>query len=82
MGVHLGMEADDVDVTRRVAFLESEVGAICKSLDDPRTSKVVIPGSAENPIINDVAGKVNLYLNNLEMLWQLGNRSPQQASLT
>jgi Bacterial RNA polymerase, alpha chain C terminal domain len=72
MGLQLGMEPDDVDVTGRVAFLQSEIEAICKSLDDPWTSKVVIPGDAENPIISDEGGKVKLYLKNLQMLWQLG----------
>jgi hypothetical protein len=88
-GLHLGMEVpgwspenieDFFKAKARIAFLETEIDAICNSLDDPWTSKVVRLGSAGNPIISDEAGKVNLYLKNLEMLWQLGTVQPQVSS--
>lgn len=59
-------------VTSRTTFLENKVNAICQSLDDPLTRKVVTLGSAGNPIISDDYEKVSLYLTNLDMLWQLG----------
>jgi hypothetical protein len=79
MGLHLGTESGDVDVMERVGLLETQINAICQSLDDPWTAKVAILESANNPIINSEAGKVNLYLKNLEMLWQLGT-VPQPGS--
>jgi hypothetical protein len=79
MGLDFGMEVEGADGDGRVALLQSQIDAICQSLDDPWTSKVVIPGGAENPIISDGTGKVNLYLKNLEMLWQLGT-VPRQVS--
>jgi hypothetical protein len=64
----------------RAAFLGTEINAICHSLNDPWLSEVVGLGSARNPIISDEDEKVNLYLKNLEMLWQLGTvaRQPQK----
>jgi hypothetical protein len=58
----------------RMEFLKTEITEICQSLSDPWPSEVVYrPLLGEtNPIINDDIKKVNLYLNNLEMLWQLG----------
>jgi hypothetical protein len=61
----------------RVAFLETEINAICQSLNDPWPSKVVTLGSAKNPIISDEEEKVGLYLRNLDMLWQLGTAEVQ-----
>jgi hypothetical protein len=60
--------------TERVPVLETEVNAICQSLDDPWPSKVVQLGPS-TPIIDDEDEKVSLYLKNIEMLWQLGSRS-------
>jgi hypothetical protein len=61
----------------RAEFLETEINAICQSLNDPWTSTVVALGSGRNPIISDEEKKVSLYLNNLEMLWQLGLKGPE-----
>jgi hypothetical protein len=61
-------------VDKHIDSLKMEITAICQSLSDPWPSKVVYrPTLGEtNPIISDDDKKVNLYLNNLEMLWQLG----------
>lgn len=58
----------------RVELLKTEINRICQALSDPWPSEVVYrPLLGEtNPIINDEIKKVDLYLNNLEMLWQLG----------
>ncbi len=91
MGLRLGMEVpgwtrenieDLVKGKARVAFLETEINAICHSLNDPWPAEVVALGSARNPIIGDEDEKVNLYLKNLEMLWQLGTvaRQPQKPA--
>jgi hypothetical protein len=59
----------------RVAFLRTEIDAICQSLKDPWPSDVVHRNRttrAKNPIISDNDKKVDLYLRNLQMLWELG----------
>jgi len=79
-GLYLGMKVpgwkeyreDAAKYEERVAFLETEINAICQSLKDPWASKVVTLGSEGMPIINDEGAKVSLYLKNLQMLWQLG----------
>jgi hypothetical protein len=91
-GLRLGMEVpgstrenieDLVKGKARVAFLETEINAICHSLNDPWPAEVAALGSARNPIISDEDEKVNLYLKNLEMLWQLGTvaRQPQKPAM-
>jgi hypothetical protein len=71
----------------RLPLLKTEVSAICQALNDPWPSEVIdrrrvalLDGS--NPIISDEDHKVNLYLDNLQMLWQLGTKTkqPQTAS--
>src|SRR5258708_15107000 len=44
---------------KRVAFLRTEIDAICQSLNDPWPSEVVALGSAGNPIIMADDDKVN-----------------------
>jgi hypothetical protein len=85
MGLHLGMAVpgwppknieslvkDEKHLEEHKKRLETEINEICQSLNDPWTSTVVAFGSGSNPIIQDEDGKVNLYLQNLKMLWQLG----------
>jgi hypothetical protein len=59
----------------RIAFLKTEINAICQSLNDPWPSEVAAIGSAKNPIISDEPERVSLYIKTLEMLWQLGIRA-------
>jgi hypothetical protein len=91
IGLNLGMEVpgwppenvqSPAKDEERIAFLHSEINAICRSLNDPWPSKVVALESAKNPIISDDDEKVSLYLKNLEMLWQLGTlpRQPQKSA--
>ena len=73
-GVFTAIRKQTNPLTRaRTPFLETEVNAICQSLNDPWPSKVV-QLSPSNPIIDDEDEKVSLYLKNIEMLWQLGSR--------
>lgn len=81
LGVHLGMELPNwppenleslAKERKRVAFLWTEINAICQSLGDPWTANVVSLESAGNPIIYDEDERVSLYLKNLEQLWRLG----------
>jgi Bacterial RNA polymerase, alpha chain C terminal domain len=81
MGLHLGMEVpgwtpENIEKLegdqKRIGFLETEINAICQTLNDPWSSAVLALGSGNNPIISDEDDKVSLYLKNLEMLWQLG----------
>jgi hypothetical protein len=82
MGLHLGMEVPGWSASseflankRRFDFLTSQVGEICAKLDDPWNSRVVALEKAsggEHGIIADTDERVNLYLRNLQMLWQLG----------
>jgi hypothetical protein len=55
----------------RARFLQSEISAICRSLDDPWSSGLRDRTDWAD-IISDDESKVKLYLRNLEMLWQLG----------
>jgi hypothetical protein len=92
MGLHLGMNVpgwspenieDFFKAKLRIEFLGTEINAICQSLTDPWPAEIVALGSAKNPIISDEDEKVNLYLKNLEMLWQLGTvaaRRPQKLA--
>jgi hypothetical protein len=83
MGLHLGMEVPGWSLAvARVAFLETEIKAICQSLDDPWPTEIVALESAKNPIIDAEDEKVSLYLKNLDMLWQLGTveRQPQKPT--
>jgi hypothetical protein len=97
MGLHLGMnvpgwqpenieELTKEGLTKhkaRIAFLKTEINAICQSLTDPWASEIAAVGSPKNPIISDEPDKVSLYLKNLEMLWQLGlqARQPKEPAL-
>jgi hypothetical protein len=56
----------------RISFLGTEINEICQSLDDPWASSVLELADDHNPIIDDDAARVSLYLNNIRMLWQLG----------
>jgi len=77
-GLYFGMEVPGwSEYRKRVAFLEVKINAICQSLKDPWFSKVVMLGGDEMTIINDEDEKVNLYLNSLVMLWQLGTSAAQ-----
>ena len=72
LGLKLRMELPE---WTRLEFLNTEINTICQSLNDPWTSQVAAIGSDRNPIIGDNDEKVSLYLNNLEMLWQLGQEA-------
>ena len=74
----------DAIAEKRTPFLRTEINAICQSLNDPWHSEVVDRRrEGANPIISDEDKKVSLYLNNLEMLWQLGTvaRRPQKPRI-
>jgi hypothetical protein len=80
-----GWPPENIELARgkvRVELLQTEINAICQSLEDPWPSKVVVLGSTKNPIISDEDEKVSVYLKNLEMLWQLGTaaRQPQKPA--
>jgi hypothetical protein len=86
MGLQLDMEVPGwrrenanklVNDLARIECLETEIRAICQSLNDPWPSEVVPLGSQRNRIIDDEIERVNLYLKNLDMLWQLGTRVSQ-----
>jgi hypothetical protein len=74
-------------VESHIARLEKEVGAICNGLNDAWPSKIIDRRRLAqlengNPIIDDASHKVNLYLDNLEMLWHLGNsRIPSRTAV-
>jgi hypothetical protein len=67
MGLYLGMkvpgwppETMESFAKARVAFLGTEIDAICQSLSDPWPSNVVALASTKNPIIDDDDEKVRL----------------------
>jgi hypothetical protein len=96
-GLHFGMQVPDwppENIERvaeayachpkemdRVAFLRSQIGDICESLNDRWSSEVVTFRSEDNPIISDESHRVVLYLKNLAMLWQLGIKSAEPNPL-
>ncbi len=49
-----------------------KVQDLADNLDDPWSAEVYVLGNADGGIINDDSKKVSLYLDNLNMLWNLG----------
>ena len=69
MGLRFGMELPGF---AHVANLRSKgCNNMCQSLNNSWSSPVVALGSAGALIIHDEEKNVNLYLKNLQMLWQL-----------
>jgi hypothetical protein len=61
-----------------LSWLEARLNSITQNLasEDSWPSRVVTLDTPENPIINADGDKVELYLNNLVMLWELGVKEP------
>jgi hypothetical protein len=88
MGLHLGMDVRGwaPDITNalvkdqsRVGFLKVKINEICESLKDPWTVEVAALESLNHRIIDDESKKVDIYLRNLEMLWQLGTNESRAS---
>jgi hypothetical protein len=94
MNLHLNMQipgwaseniGELAKAREHVEILKLEVKGICASLNDPWASNVLGLSSAGNVLIDDDIEKVDLYLKNIQMLWQLGmvpRRQQQKAVLS
>jgi hypothetical protein len=68
--------ADEVRERERHRFLAARLASITENVDgDVWSACVTTLGSADNSIISDASDKVDLYLTNLKMLWNLGLKS-------
>jgi hypothetical protein len=67
--------------SERQLLLAARLASITESVDgDSWPARVTTLGSADNPIISDAADKVDLYLTNLKMLWNLGLKGAVSGS--
>jgi hypothetical protein len=67
---------------KRQEFLKSQIEKIAEDVDgDSWVGYVNSLGSEDNPIISDSDDRVQLYLANIKMLWELGLNAPPRPSI-